>query len=401
MEQIKVSVIMPFHNAKEYIDETMESVLAQTLQEIEIICVDDGSEDDTYSILSEYAKKDTRITAVFQEKSNAGVARNRGLEKAKGEYLLFLDSDDLFEPDLLEKMYEACKRDQADLCVCNADQYDTQKKERIEKPQYLRKECIPEEIPFSRDTIGKYILYFTTSVPWNKMVKRTFIEEEGIRFQDIPRANDQFFSIMVLVLAKRITIVRESEVHYRVRQTENLTTNFSETPLCSFDALLKVKNTFEQRGLLEDENLRQALDNKILNLMIYSLHIQNDIEGFKQLYQKFMQGGLEQLGFVPREEAYYFKKLEYRNLKHLLSSTYEEYLLLKCIEYRDTISRKNEQIKKKEACLKALRKEKKELQKKEKELNYIKQTKRYRLMEQLAGFYHKLFGRRHKGVKNS
>lgn len=389
---------MPFHNAEEYIDDTMASVLAQTLKEIEIICVDDGSEDETYSILSEYAKKDARIIAIYQEKSNAGVARNRGLKEARGEYLLFLDSDDLFEPDLLEKMYDACVRNQADLCVCNADQYDTQKKERIEKPQYLRKECIPENIPFSRETIGKYILYFTTSVPWNKMVRRGFVEEEGICFQDIPRANDQFYSIMVLVLAKRITIVWEKEVHYRVKQTDNLTTNFSETPLCSFDALLKVKDTLEQKGLLEDENLRCALDNKILNLMIYSLHIQNDIEGFKQLYQRFMQDGLEQLGFVPREESYYFKKLEYRNLKHLLSSTYEEYLLLKCIEYRDTISRKNDQIKKKEASLKELRKEKKELQKKEKELNYIKSTKRYKFMEKLAGFYHRLFGSRQKEV---
>lgn len=396
MEQIKVSVIMPFHNAEAYIKETMASILAQTLKEIEIICVDDGSEDATYSILQEYAKKDARLLAISQEKSNAGVARNRGLREARGKYLLFLDSDDLFEPDLLEKMYEACEGDQADLCVCDADQYDTQKKERIEKPQYLRRECIPEQLPFSRETIGKYILYFTTSVPWNKMVRREFIEEEGICFQDIPRANDQFFSIMALVLAKRITIVWEKGVHYRIKQTDNLTTRFSETPLCSFDALLKVKNTLEQKGLLEEENLRCALDNKILNLMIYSLHIQNDIEGFKQLYRRFMEGGLTQLGFVPREESYYFKKLEYRNLKYLLSSTYEEYLLLKCVEYRDTISRKNAQIKKKEECIKDLRREKKTLQKKEKELNYIKSTKRYKWMAKLTGFYHKLIGRKQK-----
>ncbi|MCM1179152.1 MAG: glycosyltransferase family 2 protein [Clostridium sp.] len=396
MKQVKVSVIMPFHNAGAYIHETMDSICTQTLTEIEIICVDDGSEDETFSVLTEYAKKDTRMIVINQEKSNAGVARNRGLREARGDYLLFLDSDDLFEPDLLEKMYEACERDQADVCVCNADQYDTQTKERIEKPQYLRRECIPDKLPFSRNTIGKYILYFTTSVPWNKMVRRTFIEEQEIYFQDIPRANDQFFSIMVLALAKRITIVWNRGVHYRINQTDNLTTNYSETPLCSFDALLKAKNTLEERGLLEDEALRCALDNKILNLMIYSLHIQNDIEGFKQLYQRFMQGGLKQLGFVPREETYYFKPLEYRNLELMLSSTYEEYLLIKCIEYRDTISRKNDQIKKKDASLRDLRKEKKELQKKERELNYIKGTKRYKFMAKLTGFYHRLFRRSRK-----
>ena len=115
------------------------------------------------------------------------------------------------------------------------------------------------------------------------------------------------------------------------------------------------------------------------------------------MYQRFMEGGLTQLGFVPREESYYFKKLEYRNLKYLLSSTYEEYLLLKCIEYRDTISRKNDQIKKKEECIKDLRREKKTLQKKEKELNYIKSTKRYKWMAKLTGFYHKVIGRKKTG----
>lgn len=399
MSDVKVSVIMPFHNGSDYIEETMGYILAQTLKEIEIICVDDESTDDTVGILRNYEKEDSRIRVFEQPKANAGAARNLGLQNAVGEYVLFLDSDDLFEPELLERMYAACKRDSAEMCVCNADQYDTEKKEYVDKPQYLRENFLPEEIPFSRETIGKYILYFTTSVPWNKMISRSFLAEHEIDFQEIARANDQYFSIMCLVSAKSITIERERLIHYRVCQKENLTTRYSETPLCSYEAMLKVHDTLQGNGLLQDPVVRCALDNKILNLMLYSLNIQSDLNGYRQLYNQFKDEGFHALGFELQEREYYFNPQEYSNLLMILENTCEQYLLLKNREYRDTIGRKNNLIKNKDGRIKELQgdkkelqREKKELQKKEKELLYIKSTKRYKFMAMLTAFYHKLRG---------
>ncbi len=399
MSDIKVSVVMPFHNGRDYIEETMGYILAQTLKDIEIICVDDESTDGTADILRDYEKKDSRVRVFEQAKANAGAARNLGLRYAAGEYVLFLDSDDLFEPELLEKMYEACKRDLADICVCNADQYDTEKKEYVDKPQYLREKFLPEELPFSKETIGKYILYFTTSVPWNKMVRRSFLTEQGIDFQEIARANDQYFSIMCLILAERITIERSRLIHYRVCQKDNLTTRYSETPLCSYEAMLKVHHTLESKGLLQNPVVRCALDNKILNLLLYSLNIQSDLNGYRQLYNKFKDEGFRELGFEVQEKEYYFNPQEYTNLQLILENTCEQYLLLKNREYRDTIGRKNNLIKNKDSRIKdlqgdkkELQNEKKELQKKEKELNYIKSTKRYKFMAMLTALYHRIRG---------
>lgn len=388
MREVKVSVIMPFHNGEEYLSETMAAILNQTLKEIEIICVDDESTDRTVMLLQEYEKKDGRITVLQQKKANAGAARNLGRQKACGEYLLFLDSDDLFEPDMLEKMYAACKESQADVCVCNADQYDTLKKEYIEKPQYLRKKVLPEQIPFSRETIGKYILYFTTSVPWNKMVRRAFIDERKISFQDIARANDQYFSIMVLLLAGKITVVDEKLVHYRIKQKENLTTRFSETPLCAYEAMLTVKNTLESMDLLKEPDIRCAFDNKIVNLMVYSLNIQNTADGYRELYETLKNGGFSNLGIGVWEESYYFNKQEYRNLNYMLQYSYDEYLLLKNREYRDTISRKNIQYK---DMVKQRDEIQKQLHEAEKELHYIKNTKRYKMVAAMTRIYHKIF----------
>lgn len=388
MEEIKVSVVMPFHNGEAYIHETMECVCNQTLKEIEIICVDDESIDQTPSILHEYKNKDSRIQIIEQKKSNAGVARNAGLSLAKGEYIIFLDSDDLFEKDMLLKMYERAKNEHADVCVCNANQYDTLEKEYIEKPQYLRNARIPKEEPFSKETIGKNLFYFTTSVPWNKLIKKTFLEENQIVFQDIERANDQYFALMVLYLAKSIVTVKDKLVHYRINQKENLTTKFSETPLCAYYAMLAVKESFDKLGALENEDIRCAFDNKILNLMLYSLNIQNSLAGYSELYNLLRDRGFEELGVVLHEEEYYFSKLECYNFKLIKQNTCEEFLLLKNKEYRKTIATKNNAIniltKEKEAIIK-------DLQKTEKELDYIKGRKWYQFIAKMAKLKHTVF----------
>ena len=104
-ENIKVSVIIPVHNSAQYLTKCIESMLNQTLKEIEIICVDDGSTDESLAIIKNYKKLDSRIKILTQENKYAGVARNNGMEIAKGEYLFFLDSDDFSSDTLLEKVY--------------------------------------------------------------------------------------------------------------------------------------------------------------------------------------------------------------------------------------------------------------------------------------------------------
>lgn len=396
MDKCNISVIMPVYNDEDYLSDTLQSIMKQTYQDFEVIVVDDGSTDHTKEIIKDYKEKDSRIQYHYQQQTNAGVARNYGMSFAQGKYVMFLDGDDLFDENLLGEMYAQIEKESADICLCNADQYDTSSKQFISKPQYLRKEYLPAKGTFSREDIGSAIFYFTSLVPWNKLIKREFLENYNIQFQDIKRANDQFFSCMSLVFAKRITIVDKVLVHYRVGQGDNLTTHFSDTPLCAFEAMLAVRKALEKADLWKNQDIRRAFDNKAINLSLFSLNIQRTIEGYKKLYTTLKEYGFEELGIVLREEDYYFNPLEYQNFKYILENSFEEYLLLKNREYRDTISRKNSLIKQKNDILKDLQREKKELQKKEKELNYIKNTKRYRLMAKLTGFYHMLFDKGQK-----
>ena len=117
MPHPKVSVIIPVYNTEPYLRECLDSVINQTLRDIEIICVDDGSTDGSLAILREYQEKDSRVSVYMQPNLNAGAARNHGLRYAKGEYLSFLDSDDFFERNMLETAYEYAKRQNAEICI--------------------------------------------------------------------------------------------------------------------------------------------------------------------------------------------------------------------------------------------------------------------------------------------
>lgn len=120
-----VSVIIPVYNQEKYLRKCLDSVCNQSLQNIEVICVNDGSTDNSKEILENYAKQDSRIHILSQKNQGAGAARNLGMQVARGKYLSFLDSDDIFEPLMLETMVRAIEKDDADVLVCRADRFDT------------------------------------------------------------------------------------------------------------------------------------------------------------------------------------------------------------------------------------------------------------------------------------
>ena len=122
--QPKISVVVPVYNAEKYIKESLDSIVNQTLKEIEIICVNDGSTDSSLQILKQYATKDNRITILSQPNSRLGATRNAGITVAKGQYITFLDADDFFELNMLEKSYEKARLTNSDIVVWRAKEYN-------------------------------------------------------------------------------------------------------------------------------------------------------------------------------------------------------------------------------------------------------------------------------------
>ncbi len=194
-ENVKVSVIIPVYNTEKYLDECLNSVQNQTLKDIEIVCVNDGSTDGSLKILEEHEKNDSRIRIINQENGGVSSARNNGIRNAHGDYIMFLDSDDCFVPYACEKEYNVAVKNEANVVEFGVKDfvdgqavdlsgvsYDDSK-----ITVYTRKE---NENPFSA-------LNFSCGVVWNKIWKRSFINENKLVFKEgIYRGEDSLFNMM-------------------------------------------------------------------------------------------------------------------------------------------------------------------------------------------------------------
>lgn len=223
MNEILVSVIIPVYNVEKYLPKCLESVINQTLKQIEIICVDDGSTDNSLNILNEYAEKDKRIKVLTQKNLYAGVARNTGLKIAKGKYLSFLDSDDIFELTMLEEMYKKAVIDNSDVVACGFDIYDSDTnkitRQKLIKDKYVKLS------PFKPSRLKDELFDFSSPNAWTKLFRHELFKKYNLEFVNTICCNDFTCVYTALALANRISIINKPFIKYRYVQKSNLTAN--------------------------------------------------------------------------------------------------------------------------------------------------------------------------------
>lgn len=214
----KVSVIIPVFNVEDYLAECLDSVINQTFRDIEIICIDDVSTDNSLNILKEYALRDARIT-ILQNEQNSGLAftRNRGMEQASGDYILFVDSDDYIETDLLMSVVD--KADHVDM-VC----FDYKKKDEIWNDSDKHLFCISDGEYKARDFFlnamnSNSIIYSA----WSKLYRRDFLMKEDIRFINGIRYEDIVFNFLCMMKANTLYCIPDKKYIYRIRRNSIMT----------------------------------------------------------------------------------------------------------------------------------------------------------------------------------
>ncbi len=215
--EIKVSVIMPIYNAYDYLRPAIDSVLGQTLGEIELICVDDGSTDHSLDILKEYQNADSRVRIITENNAGPAWARNKGLSRARGEYIMFLDADDFYEPTLLERLYELSLRDSLDVAVTEYDLYNDQA--AVFEPKIKSdRECIfTEGAIVSKNEYPDDIFQCVSNFVWNKMFRRAFLAEKELSFDnELKVFEDVYFVMSAISQAERIGKNFDLLIHHRV-----------------------------------------------------------------------------------------------------------------------------------------------------------------------------------------
>lgn len=317
MDSPRVSVVIPCYNAEKYLRQCLDSVVNQTLREIEIICVDDGSSDATMKILREFQAKDSRVKVLSQENAGAGAARNNGLRQAAGEYLSFLDADDFFEPTMLEEAAAAADQYQADYVVFNSNRYHMDTEAFAEVPWVIRKEDIPPYMPFSyRQLTGNVFLSFV-GWAWDKLYRRSFVLDHDLWFQEQRTTNDALFVFSALVTAKRIAVVDKVLAHQRRGSAESLSVTREKSWHCFYDALTALKERLIRENIFWE--LEQDYINYALHFCLW--HLNSLAEPTHTLLEnKLREEWFEALGISDKPEKYFYSHNEYARYKQIMGS---------------------------------------------------------------------------------
>lgn len=281
MGEIKISVIIPVYNVEDYLEECIDSILRQSFEEFELICVDDGSTDRSGEILENYVRKDSRVSVIHQQNKYAGVARNQGLDAARGKYVMFLDSDDFFHKDMLRELFVRAESCDAQIVICNASRYDDRTGRFENTGQYLKVGMLPEQEPFSSQDIGGKVLLITSPAPWNELYDRNFLIENDLRFQPIKRFNDAFFFVTAIVRAERIATVKKRLVYYRVGRNNNLQSGNDEDPLIIVTLMRDIHEYMEKLGIYEE--IRVELVYFTVVMLMFQVRHMSTEAGFRQL----------------------------------------------------------------------------------------------------------------------
>lgn len=308
MDTLKVSVIIPVYNAEAYLRQCLDSVCGQTLRELEIICVDDGSTDRSLEILREYAGKDSRVRIAAQANGGAGAARNHGLRLATGECLSFLDSDDFFEPDMLELAYRQLQEYQADFVIFNSDQYHMDQEKFVSIDWALRMQDVPPYQPFTHRELTDNVFLSFVGWAWDKLYSREFVLKHRLQFQEQRTTNDMLFVFSALVLAKRIAVLNQVLAHQRRGSNASLSVTREKSWHCFYDALMAL------RRFLKEQDIYWEVEQDYINYALhFSLwHLRTLAEPTKQLLkEKLCSEWFAELGIEGKNRTYFYNQGEY------------------------------------------------------------------------------------------
>lgn len=317
----KVSVIIPVYNVEKYLRQCLDSVINQTLSDIEIICVNDCSTDNSLTILKEYAQKDNRIKIIEQkENQGQGIARNIGLDISQGEYIGFVDPDDWIEKDMYLILYNSAIENNADFVQCDYERYfdKTGQTKQITALRPFKKQhynIVTNKI-FSYKDFKEECFLGLWNLVWTRIYKKELIDTNKIKFSKGKYGEDKLFSIHAKLAAKRILYINKFLYHYRVRRdsachNENLNAQ---------NIINDIKNMLET--IEKNEELKIEFDDFCIYLLIDEYKILSDSE--QKQYLENSKNYLSKLQYKKFKKL--TKKLKYKSfLENIFSVKNDTY----------------------------------------------------------------------------
>lgn len=314
-----VSVIVPVYNCAPYLRQCLDSVIAQTESSWEIICVDDGSTDDSVSVLREYERRlDGKLRVIEQENAGCACARNRAIPLARGSYLMFLDADDFLAPRCFELALDAARRTNAQIVVWDLWFYNNQRKRQQHPPL-----GILHFAPFDFDgqafswkrSPDDFLMSFQTWA-WNKLFLASFVREGGYRFaEDVQRSEDIAFVYPALVDAERIATVGERLISYRVMRADSAMATKDRHAFDFVRAIHAFRSYLVETGRLEA--LSRSYATWAMSSILYNVNTLTSYPAFCEVYRYLADRGFSDLGLADLGEHDFLDPIYYARMREI------------------------------------------------------------------------------------
>ncbi|MBR3510483.1 MAG: glycosyltransferase [Alphaproteobacteria bacterium] len=306
---VKVSIIIPVYNVQDYLNQCLDSVCNQTLHDIEIICVNDGSTDNSAKILSKYAKKDSRIRIINKKNAGLGAARNSGLMTATGKYIAFIDSDDWVSLDYYEKLYKAAISTKSDIAVSNMPYWYNKDNMRFDFISQFSFGDGKKELIRTSDKLN--MLQSCTCC--NKLYRRELITKNNLLFYEGKYIEDFPFTFMVVALSKKIICLPNVYQYYR-QQEKSIMHNDAIKTKKFFDALDNFNTLIddaEHLNIIKDDIATSCLVRFIYYQTLARLENLSD-KSKKLEYQKYFINTLKRLPYINADNFNSYDKTAYK-----------------------------------------------------------------------------------------
>lgn len=325
MNSIKVSVIIPVYNEEAYLRQCLDSVLAQTLREIEVLCIDDGSTDCSSEILEAYALLDTRVHIFRQKNQYAGAARNLGLKYAKGQYLSFLDGDDYFETNMLEKMYQVAESKKLDIVICRSRQHNVETG-IIQSPSYSfeRSFLVKEDVFSGADLKYAGIFQITKGWAWDKLFRAEFVHNCGYIFPEFRSSEDGFFVYMLMARAYRMMCLEDSFVTHRINDKTSLSNTKDQNWQNGFRMFESIKAELLCQGIYDI--YQQSFLNGAAHFLKWYLESMHSLEVLENCFHYIQKAIEPEFKILSKGRKYSFQPEVFDWYQEVVGSSIKEFL---------------------------------------------------------------------------
>ena len=262
-KKVKISIIIPCYNTEKYINNMFSTLRNQSFDDYEVIFVDDGSTDNTNKIIQNYLKENHRAKLItLPVNMGAGNARNIGIQNCKGEYVMFLDSDDMSSEDFLQIAYKTAKKENVDITLFKTNYYNYEKNRLYNDDVFWLwhyKKC-PIETVFTKEDVKDRLFSFCRGVLWNKLFKRKLITDNNLVFLNTPKHNDTYFVYTAYACANTFYVIDKILYTYCVHRPDSITYD-GGSRICQKANYMALYQFLQTRGLLEEYGA--ALDSEL------------------------------------------------------------------------------------------------------------------------------------------